>query len=219
LFLELWQNPARSSQQSVTAWFRHAGAGGLFLLAILDSSPIPTFGGPDILLALLAASHRNPWYEYAGVATLGSVIGAFITFRIGRKAGMAYINKFRGGRVSGMLTLFQKWGFGALAASAAVPFPFPTSLFFAAAGASKHRTVPFLSIVVICRVIRYSLIALIAEHYGRHIIRIFRHPGQYAGWLALFALLFLALIGIGALINRKLMPGAMAPVGMESDLS
>jgi membrane protein YqaA with SNARE-associated domain len=49
---------------------------GLFFLAILDSSPIPTFGGPDILIAILAATHRNPWYEYAAVATAGSVIGA-----------------------------------------------------------------------------------------------------------------------------------------------
>ena len=41
------------------------GALGLFFLAILDSSPLPTFGGPDILTAILAASHRAPWYEYA----------------------------------------------------------------------------------------------------------------------------------------------------------
>ena len=56
--------------------FRHLG-GGVFL-AILDSTPLPTFGGPDILMAILAASHRNPWYEYAAVATTGSVIGAYI---------------------------------------------------------------------------------------------------------------------------------------------
>src|ERR1700690_3965779 len=58
--------------------FRHLGAFGLFSLAIVDSSPLPTFGGPDILTAILAASHRNPWYEYAAVATAGSVIGAYL---------------------------------------------------------------------------------------------------------------------------------------------
>jgi membrane protein YqaA with SNARE-associated domain len=42
---------------------------------------------PDILIAILAASQRNPWYEYAAVATAGSVIGAYLTFRIARKAG------------------------------------------------------------------------------------------------------------------------------------
>ena len=68
------------------------GRAGLFFLAILDSTPLPTFGGPDILIAILAGSHRNPWYEYAAVATAGSVIGAYITFRIARKAGAAYLN-------------------------------------------------------------------------------------------------------------------------------
>ncbi len=37
----------------MTSIFRHLGVFGLFLFAILDSSPLPTFGGPDILIALL----------------------------------------------------------------------------------------------------------------------------------------------------------------------
>src|ERR1700723_2242889 len=98
--------------------FRHLGAAGLFFLAILDSTPLPTFGGPDILIAILAGSHRNPWYEYAAVATAGSVIGAYITFRIARKAGAAYLqSKFGHGKVSGFLKLFQQWGTSALAVS------------------------------------------------------------------------------------------------------
>ncbi len=120
--------------------FRHLGAAGLFFLAILDSTPLPTFGGPDILMAILAASHRNPWYEYAAVATAGSLIGAYITFRLARKAGAAYLNsKFGQGRVSMFLKLFRRSGTGALVASTAIPLPFPTSMVFAAAGASDYR--------------------------------------------------------------------------------
>lgn len=52
--------------------FRHLGALGIFFLTILDSSPVPTFGGPDILLAILVATRRDPWYEYTAVATVGS---------------------------------------------------------------------------------------------------------------------------------------------------
>src|SRR5438128_819996 len=70
------QNARRNRGHGVTSMFRHLGALGLFFLAILDSSPLPTFGGPDILTAISVASHRNPWYEYAAVATAGSVIGA-----------------------------------------------------------------------------------------------------------------------------------------------
>ena len=185
--------------------FRHFGALGLFFLAILDSSPLPTFGGPDILIAILAGSHRNPWYEYAAVTTAGSVTGAYLTFRIARKAGSAYLNsKFGQGKVSGFLKLFQKWGTGTLVATTAIPFPFPTSMVFAAAGASDYRMRKYLPIVAVCRAARYSAIAIVADLYGRHFIRVLRHPTQYWGWLLLFAAVTLGLIGGGILINRRL---------------
>jgi membrane protein YqaA with SNARE-associated domain len=185
--------------------FRHLGAAGLFFLAILDSSPVPTFGGPDILIAILAGSHRSPWYEYAAVTTAGSVIGAYLTFRIARKAGSAYLNsKFGHGKVSGFLKLFQKWGTGTLVATTAIPFPFPTSMVFAAAGASDYRMSKYLPIVAVCRGARYSAIAIVADLYGRHFIRVLRHPTQYWGWLLLFAAVTAGLIGGGILINRRL---------------
>src|SRR5438874_13214800 len=79
------QSARRNRGHGLTSMFRHLGALGLFFLAILDSSPLPTLGGPDILTAILAASHRNPWYEYAAVATAGSVVGALLTFRVARR--------------------------------------------------------------------------------------------------------------------------------------
>ncbi len=196
---------ARPRGRSFTSIFRHLGALGLFFLAILDSSPLPTFGGPDILIAILAGSHRNPWYEYAATATAGSVIGAYLTFRIARKAGKAYLNsKFGQGRVSTFLKLFQKSGTGTLVASTAIPFPFPTSMVFAAAGASDYPIGKYLPIVAVCRAARYSAIGIVADLYGRHFIRVIRHPLQYWGWLLLFTAIVLALIAGGILINRRI---------------
>jgi membrane protein YqaA with SNARE-associated domain len=199
------QNARPNRGHGVTSMFRHLGAVGLFFLAILDSSPLPTFGGPDILTAILAASHRNPWYEYAAVATAGSVIGAYLTFRIARRAGSAYLHsKFGNRRLDAILSLFQKWGTGALAVSTAVPFPFPTSMFFAAAGASNYSIGGFLTVVTICRAARYGVIAIIADHYGRHFIRVLRHPAQYWGWSLLFAAVIFSLIMGGIVLNRRL---------------
>ena len=217
MLLDLLQRSNQGPIQTYAAWFRHAGAAGLFFLAILDSSPVPTFGGPDILIAILSASHRNPWYEYAAVATAGSVIGAFITFHIGQKAGLGILNRYGDGRVAGMLRMFQRWGTGVLAASTAVPVPFPTSLFFVAAGASKHRRLPFLATVAVCRAVRYSAVAIVADIYGRHFIRVLRHPSRYWGWLLLFCLLFLGLLAIGMLINKRLM--APAPISLTAEES
>jgi len=205
------QRAGSSPGRKVTFWFRHLGVFGLFLLAILDSSPIPTFGGPDILLAILAASHRNPWFVYAGAAAAGSLIGAFITFRIARKAGSSYTQKMsKRGTVRGMLRLFRERGTGTLIASAAVPFPFPTSVFFAAAGASRYKTVKYLIVVAVSRAARYTLIALVADHYGRHFIRVLRHPTQYWGWLLLFVFVIVALIAGGVLVSRRF---ATSPAG------
>src|ERR1700757_2919179 len=109
----LLQSQRRPRARTLTATLLHLGAVGLFFLAILDSSPLPTFGGLDILTAVLAASHRNPWYEYTASSTAGSIVGAYITFRFARKAGSAYLDKkFKKGKVSKFLTLFKKWGTG-----------------------------------------------------------------------------------------------------------
>jgi membrane protein YqaA with SNARE-associated domain len=191
---------------SFLSTFRHLGALGLFFLTILDSSPVPTFGGPDILLAILVSTRRDPWYEYAAAATAGSAIGAFITFRLARKAGETYLeSKFGRARVSAFLGVFKKWGTGTLVASTAIPFPFPTSLVFAAAGASEYHLGKYLAVVVASRGVRYTVIGLLADLYGRHLVRMIRHPTQYWGWLSLFAAAIVLLIGAGILFNRRLL--------------
>jgi membrane protein YqaA with SNARE-associated domain len=210
--LNIFSQAARAPRpQSFTSIFGHLGALGLFFLAILDSSPLPTFGGPDILIAILAGRHRNPWYEYAAVATAGSLIGAYLTFRLAHKAGETYLSsKFGEGKVSTLLRLFKKWGTGTLVASTAIPFPFPTSMVFAAAGASNYPIGQYLAIVAVCRAARYAAIALVAEHYGRHFILILRHPTQYWGWFLLFAAMAFGLIAGGILINRRLATSSAA---------
>jgi len=216
MFLTLIQ-AARLRPSTLATMFRHLGAFGLFFLAILDSSPLPTFGGPDILIVILVASRRNPWYEYAVVATVGSLIGAYITFKLARKAGRAYLDsKFGQRRVPRLLSVFDRWGTGVLAASAAIPFPFPTSVFFAAAGASNtYSTRRYLATVGLARAFRYSAIGVLTDIYGRHLVRVLRHPTQYWGWFLLFAGIFAAgvLAGISvrhASAGEPILPGRVA---------
>lgn len=197
--------PRARGHETLFTTLRHLGAAGLFFLAILDSSPIPTFGGPDILTAILAASHRLLWYEYAACATAGSIIGAFFTFRLARTAGSAYLDsKFKKGKLAKFLKVFRQWGTGTLIASTLVPLPSPTSLFFAAAGAGDYPRGRFLTIVAVCRAVRYFGIAYIAGHYGRHFLRILRHPMQHWGWLALFIGLTAALLVGGVILSHRL---------------
>ena len=164
----------RRNRNTTLRLFRHFGALGLFCLAILDGTPLPTFAGRDILLVIPVVSRRNPWYEDAATATAGATIGAYITFRLAQKAGRVYLeSKFGRQRLSKLLKLFDRWGMGILVASSAIPFPLPTSVFFAAAGASNgYRTPAFLISVAASRGFRYTAIAIIADLYGRHVIRV-----------------------------------------------
>lgn len=173
----------------------HWGGPGLFLLAILDGLPIPTFGGPDILTAILAARHREPWYYYAAMTAAGSVVGAYITFRAARHAGASYLQKWFGERrVNRLLELFDQWGTGGLLLSTALPVPFPTSAFFAAAGVVNYPRRRFIGVVAAGRTARYAAIAAFASFYGRHFIRVLRHPDQYVGWFALIVGVVAALV-------------------------
>jgi len=199
--------PKRPTPHTFTAYLRHLGAAGLFFFAILDSSPLPTFGGTDILTAVLAAAHHDLWYEFAATATVGSVIGAYLTFRIARRAGSAYLDKkFKKSNLAKFLNLFKEWGTGTLVASTMIPIPTPTSMFFAAAGVSDYPKGKFVSLVFLSRAVRYFTVAFIAATYGRHFLRVLRHPIQHWGWLLAFVSITIALIVGGILLNRRLTP-------------
>lgn len=61
------------------------GGPGLILLGIADNSLLPLTGSVDVLTIWLAAHHREPWAYYAMMATIGAVLGGYITYLIARK--------------------------------------------------------------------------------------------------------------------------------------
>lgn len=197
---------ARKHRTSTLTILRHLGAAGLFGLAILDSTPLPTFGGPDILIVILVLTRHTPWWECMAAATAGSMIGAYVTFHLARRAGRAYLDsKFGSRKVPELMAIFHRWETGVLVASTAIPFPTPTSVFFAAAGASNSfSTKKYLTVVGMSRAARYSAVAILGELYGRHVLRVLRHPMQYWGWFALLLGIIVALVAGGVVINRRL---------------
>jgi hypothetical protein len=48
------------------------------------------------------------------------------------------------------------------------------------------------------------MIALIAFHYGRHFIRVLRHPGQYYGWFVGIMIVVAGMIVSAVLMRRRL---------------
>jgi membrane protein YqaA with SNARE-associated domain len=199
------QRTARQHFTSYMSVLRHLGGLGLFALAVLDSSPFPTFGGTDILTAILAARHREPWYYYAIIAAAGSTLGAYITFRMAHRAGAGYLReKFGERRVAKLLEIFEHWGTGVLVLSTAVPIPSPTAAFFAASGVLNYSPRKFLVVVTLSRMARYAVIAAVASQYGRQFIRALRHPGQYYGVLLLITVALIVLVVAAILVRKQL---------------
>ena len=165
---------------SLWTTLRRWGGPGLLVLGVVDSSLIQTLGSLDIFNALLAARHRDLWWFYALMSTVGSVIGAYLMYRMASKAGMGWLqSKLGEKRVARVNAMLQRWGVAAVVIAVIAPPPFPSSPFFVAAGALKFPIRKYMTAVVAGRAFRYSLVAWIASHYSRHIIRVLRHPDRY----------------------------------------
>ncbi|MGA7908998.1 MAG: VTT domain-containing protein [Candidatus Sulfotelmatobacter sp.] len=170
---------------------RHLGGLGLVLLGIADNSVIPLTGSMDVLTIWLAARHIEPWPYYALMATLGAVLGGYITYSLARKGGKeAMEHRLSKKRAAQVCQAFERWGFGAVAIPALIPPPFPFVPFLLAAGAMQYSRKKFLLALTLGRGIRYFVAAGLGFVYGRHILRFFSQ--YYAPALAI-------LIGAAAL--------------------
>lgn len=165
---------------SIWTALRRWGGPGLLVIGVIDSSLIPTLGSLDIFNAVLAARHRDLWWYYALMSTAGSVVGAYVMYRVAEKAGMGWLQKKLGeARVARVNAMLQRWGVSAIVISVIAPPPFPSSAFFVAAGALHFPVRRYLAAVVAGRAFRYFLVAWIASHYSRNILRVLRHPERY----------------------------------------
>jgi len=154
----------------------HLGGPGLVVLGLLDNSFIPTPAAQDFVTALLSASDPEWWAYYALMATVGAILGGFLTFRLGRKGGEAAMEgRISRRKVETVTRRFRSWGWGAVFFPAILPPPFPASPFFFAAGALKYPLKKYLALLTVGRSLRYLVVAYLASTFGRRVLRYFRH--------------------------------------------
>ncbi len=154
--------PHIHSLLAISTWvrLRRLGGWGLVLLGVADNSVIPLTGSMDVLTIWLAARHREPWPYYALMATIGAVLGGYITYSLARKGGkQAMEHRLSKRRAAKVYKRFERWGFGAIAIPALLPPPFPFVPFLLAAGAMQYSRVKFLGALVLGRGVRYSIAA------------------------------------------------------------
>jgi membrane protein YqaA with SNARE-associated domain len=179
---------------AITLWqrLRRLGGVGLIILGIADNSVVPLTGSMDVLTIWLAARHREPWPYYALMATIGAVIGGYITYALARKGGKETMErKLSKRRAAKIARTFERWGFFAVAVPALLPPPFPFVPFLLAAGAMQYSRQKFLGALTVGRGVRYTIAAGLGRLYGTHILRFFARYNK----LAVGILIGLAVIG------------------------
>ncbi|MCB1214622.1 MAG: DedA family protein [Deltaproteobacteria bacterium] len=177
------------------AWSLHPLAPwALFLIALAESSffPIP----PDIVLIPMALSNASSAFFYAGICTLGSVLGATIGFIIGAKGGRPLIKKFfKEEQLSKVEKLFQDYGGWAVGMAAFTPIPF--KVFTLSAGAFRAKFRPFLISSTLGRGARFFMISLLIFLWGE----------QAKGWIqenfAVLSIILALLLIISVIIFRR----------------
>ena len=179
---------------SVSIWrqVRRWGGGGLVMLGIADNSVVPLTGSMDVLTIWLAARHHEPWPYYALMATIGAVIGGYITYSLARKGGKSAMERKLSKRNAAKVSQkFERWGFSAIVIPALLPPPFPFVPFLVAAGALQYSRKKFLAALALGRGVRYAIVASLGALYGNQIVRFFAR--YYRPTLAI--LIALAVLG------------------------
>ncbi len=160
-------------------WIFHLGALGFIPLGLLDASIIPLPGSMDVLTIILSARRSDLWIYYAVMATVGSVIGEYVTYRIARRGGKGMLEKKLSQRqVKKVYAAFERWGFGAVAVPALLPPPIPLLPFVLAAGALQYSQYKFTAAIALGRMARYTVLAFLAARYGRGILKYLTSDGH-----------------------------------------
>ena len=106
------------------------GLVGLFVVAAVDSSfvPLPVPGISDLMIVLMAARHTSNWIVLVVVASLGSALGGYVSYRIGQRGGMAFLEKRVSPRIFHMVRdWMERHSILAVALPAILPPPMPLS--------------------------------------------------------------------------------------------
>ena len=92
-----------------------------------------------VVLIILCARQQDWWFYYALMATIGAVIGGYITYSLARKGGKeAMERRLSKRKAAKFCKKFERWGFGGIAIPAILPPPFPFVPFLVAAGAMQY---------------------------------------------------------------------------------
>jgi membrane protein YqaA with SNARE-associated domain len=198
MFVQPVQYPVTHAHSTLAPhWLTHLGALGLFLVAVVDSSviPLPLPGSTDLLLLWLVAHNGDPWL-LAPCAVVGSILGGYTTWHIGRRGGEAALRHYVPARLLGRVVAWvERHRILAVFLPALLPPPIPLLPFALASGALGVSRSRFLVVFGAARSLRYCFIAWLGVTYGRRIVRLL--SGTLQKWSTPLLCVFVGLLVVG----------------------
>jgi membrane protein YqaA with SNARE-associated domain len=147
---------------------------GVVVMGALDSSMVFFLPlGIDFVVIILSARNPDLFWLYAPLATLGSVLGAGLTFWIGRKVGEHGLSRLIPPKR--LKRIEQRVGQKAavsIAALAIIPPPFPFTAFVLTSGAFRANAWTFFATLAGVRLLRFGVESALAARYGRRVLAI-----------------------------------------------
>ena len=147
---------------------------GFFLVSIIDSSfvPLPVPGVSDLMILFFAAQHTNLPLLIT-VATAGSALGGYLSFQVGQKGGMQFLEKHVPERIfKRVCGWMEQHAILSVALPAILPPPMPLSPFVLAAGALKMSLRTFMVAFTTSRLLRHVIAAWAGVYYGRQVLQL-----------------------------------------------
>ena len=155
------------------------GGPGLFVVAALDSSFISLPQINDLLVVLMVTQNKGLMLYYAGMATLGSVVGCYVIYYLAGKGGEAFLRRrSKAGGLERTLALYRRHGLLALMVPALLPPPAPFKLFVLGAGLAGVKPMAFVTAIAIARGARYVALGILAIYYGDAALELMRTRGR-----------------------------------------
>jgi membrane protein YqaA with SNARE-associated domain len=167
---------------------------GVLILAALDSSMLFFLPAAlDTAVVIMSARNADWFWIYPILATIGSVIGAGVTFKLGCMIGDAGLKRWIPERkLKRVRDRIGERGAIAMAVAAILPPPFPLTPFVLTCGALGFDRKKFFLAIATMRFLRFGAESVLARIYGRQIL----------GWLdsdtfefVIAGLMILALVG------------------------
>src|SRR5215213_8976634 len=187
-------------------WAVGVGGIGLFLIALLDSSILSFPQVADALVLVQSARHPQYMLYYAGMTTLGSLIGCFALYGAGRKGGEVFLRRrFKAAHVDRAFSLYRRYGMLVVLVPALLPPPAPFKIFVLLSGAAGLSPLAFGLAVAIGRGMGDIVQAWLAATYGERAGELLtRHGGEAVAVLAAVTLIAVLLY----LVRRRSGPAA-----------